>query len=147
MIPHRKAKWLFDLKGNLQTLCERHHQNKTAAERTIPSGMIYPLDLPKAPHYRPTRLQCGPFFEEYSDLARRNRALTLALNLRTSTPLVWMIPAPRTAERAFWEYVLDCEAELLEPPIEWVVDGHPGAWWRDYMLDQRAEEAIERRIV
>lgn len=156
VIPHRKVKWLFDLKGNLQTLCERHHQNKTAAERTIPIGMMYPLDLPKAPHYRPTRLTCGPKaaphdLEDFVDghvltYEVRNELLRVQLSDRTHVPLLLDLPAPRTAERAFWSYVLDCPAELQEPPIEWAVDGSPSEWWADFMLDARAEVAIESRL-
>lgn len=146
VIPHRKVEWLFDLKGNLQTLCESHHAKKTQRERTIPIGMMYPLDLPPPPHYRPTTLECGPSVDADPDLAARNRRIRKALGLRTRDSFVLLVHAPRTAERAFWSHVMDCEAELVEPPIEWVERGHPKAWWDDYMLDQRAEEAIARRL-
>lgn len=158
VIPHRGEKWLFDLKGNLQTLCERHHQNKTAAERSIPIGMMYPLDLPEPPHYRPIRVLCGPSVDRpdettdllvdgsKAELELRNERLRAHLHLRTRTPFTFVVAAPRTAERAFWSYVMDCDAELVEPPIEWAVDGHPKDWWDEYMLDARAEEAMARRL-
>ncbi len=158
VIPHRGARWLFDLVGNLQTLCRAHHTQKTARERTIPIGMRYPLDLPEAPHYRPVRVLCGPTVEHpaertdivvdgaHHELEERNGLLRKHLHARTRTPLTFIVAAPRTAERAFWSYVLDVEAELQAPPIEWVVDGHPGPWWGEYMLDARAEEAMARRI-
>jgi hypothetical protein len=150
--------WLFDLRGNLQTLCRGHHTKKTQRERTIPIGMMYPLDLPEPPHYRPTKLVCGPaparleldydyviVYEDQADLASRNQALGAQLSKETDALLVLAVPAPRTAERAFWSYVMDCEAELVEP-IERALEGHPREWWDDYMLDQRAEEAMARRL-
>ena len=156
VIPHRGARWLFELVGNLQTLCRQHHTSKTAKERTIPIGMMYPLDLPTPPHQRPTRLLCGPSLGEGVDdsdevleldfLKDRGKALTPYLQEETETRLTVLVAAPRTAERAFWSYVLDVEAELEAPPIEWAVDGHPKEWWGPYMVDQRAEEAIARRL-
>ena len=62
----------------------------------------------------------------------------------TETRLVLIIPAPRTAERAFWSHVMDCEAER-EMSLDTVMEGYPPEWWADYNLDQRAEEAIARR--
>ncbi len=157
VIPHRGARWLFDLKGNLQTLCKADHTKKTSRERTIPIGMMYPLDLPEAPHYRPTRLLCGPSLgdgvkdtDEVLELdyfTDRGKALTPYLQEETDTGLTVLIAAPRTAERAFWSYVLDVEAELQEPPIEWVVDAHPRGWWTPYMIDSKAEEAMAKRLV
>ena len=158
VIPHRGAQWLFDLKGNLQTLCKHHHTTKTVAERKIPLGLMYPLDLPEAPHYRPTRVLCGPLvdqLEERTDLVidgtgqelgERNELLRKHLNLRTRTPFTFIVAAPRTAERAFWSYVMDCEAKLQEPPVEWAVDGRPPEWWADFLLDAKAEEAMARRL-
>ena len=162
VITHRGAAWLFDLVGNLQTLCRQHHTQKTATELTIPIGMMYPLDLPKPPHYRPTRLICGPMddprgtfelegdfvivYQDRPDLEGRNRALASRLTQQSDATLVLMEPAPRTAERAFWSYVMDALAELQEPPIEWTVDGHPSEWWDAYMVDARAEEAMARRL-
>ncbi|KKK92887.1 hypothetical protein LCGC14_2698380, partial [marine sediment metagenome] len=63
----------------------------------------------------------------------------------TDATLVLIVPAPRTAERAFWSVVMDCEAELVLP-IERAIEGHPREWWDSYMLDQRAEEAMARRL-
>ncbi len=170
VIPHRQVRWLFDLDGNLQTLCKKHHSEKTALERTIPIGIMYPLNLPEPPHARPTLLLCGPSIRGQRDRTRleatdvlvstpghrrviyrrdddveRNRILARELRIATASRLVLYTPAPRTAERAFWSRVLDVEAELVPPPLEWVVDAHPSGWWADYMLDQRAEEAIEAR--
>lgn len=161
VIPHRGVKWLFDLEGNLQTLCESHHAKKTAHERTIPIGMMHPVVLlPEAPHARHTRLVCGPgalvvdtteegtvvevIYGGGDDLGRRNRMLETALRLVTDIPLVFTIAAPRTAERAFWAYVMDCKAELVLPDAS-DIDAQPSDWWDDFMLDQRAEEAMERR--
>ena len=154
VIPHRGAEWLFKLKGNLQTLCEQHHQNKTAFERTLLLGIMYPLDLPAAPHYRPTRLLCGPVVNlcldevqvvSTDDQKERNVILRLGLKEETRRPLVLIEPAPRTAERAFWSYVMDCPAEL-QVEIAGAIEGHPAEWWDAYMLDQRAEEAMARRL-
>ena len=157
VIPHRDVRWLFDLEGNLQTLCASHHTKKTARERTIPIAMVYPLDLPEPPHARPTRLKCGPALEgshiedddaellevygDNTDLWARNASLRSALVMVTDVPLLLTIGAPRTAERAFWSHVLDCPAELVIPETE----GGPKEWWADYNLDQRAEEAMARR--
>ncbi len=162
VIPHRGARWLFDLGGNLQTLCLQHHTSKTMKERSIPIGMMYPLDLPEAPHYRPTRVVCGPglltvrlqegedeldvVYGDAKDLDSRNREIGDALRRETDVAVVLTVAAPRTAERAFWSYVLDAPAELQEPPIEWAVDGHPKEWWSAYMLDGKAEEAMARRL-
>ena len=158
VIPHRGVEWLFELKGNLQTLCKAHHTRKTAAERAIPIGMMYPLDLPEPPHYRPVRVLCGPTVPHpdgetdtvvdggADELEKRNALLKKHLFARTRTPFTFIVAAPRTAERAFWSYVLDVEVELVEPPIEWAVDGHPPAWWSEYLLDARAEEAMARRL-
>ena len=158
VIPHRGAQWLFDLKGNLQTLCEHHHAKKTAAERTIPIGLMYPLDLPEPPHYRPIRVLCGPTVDhpqERTDividgtgqeLEERNRLLRKHLLARTRTPFTFVVAAPRTAERAYWSYVMDVEAELQEMPMEWAIEGHPSKWWAEYMLDAKAEEAMSRRL-
>ena len=157
VIPHRGAKWLFDLEGNLQTLCEHHHSVKTAHERTIPIGIMYPLDLPEPPHVRPTRFLCGPSVP-YS-LARDgdgavvditgpgypvSEFLMLYLQEETDVRLTLIAGAPRTAERAFWSHVMGCPAEL-ELPMHHAIEGHPAGWWADYMLDQRAEEAMEAR--
>ena len=157
MIPHGGARWLFDLKGNVQTLCKQHHTKKTVHERTIPIGMMYPLDLPEPPHHRPTRVLCGPVVarpDERTDivvdgsvdeLKERNQLLRKHLNLRTRTPFTFVVAAPRTAERAFWSDVMGCDAELMMS-VEEAVDGRPPEWWADYMLDQRAEAAMARRL-
>ena len=160
VIPHRGAPWLFDLEGNLQTLCKHHHSTKTAHERTIPIGTMYPLDLPEPPHNRPTRLLCGPvvkapeldegvaeqltIYGNNSKLYHRNTGLGAALLDASEIPLILTIAAPRTAERAFWAHIMDCEAELVMP-VHNAIENHPVEWWADYMLDQRAEEAMERR--
>ncbi len=156
VIPHRMETWLFDLIGNLQTLCLQDHTSKTMRERSIPIGMMYPLDLPEAPHYRPTRLVCGPapahlelevpYVIVYEDRPGGGwGGLEEQLHKKTDTLLVLAVPAPRTAERAFWSYVMDCEAEL-QLPVQHALEGHPTEWWADYMLDQRAEEAMAKRI-
>ena len=158
VIPHRGAEWLFDLKGNLQTLCKGDHTKKTGAERTMAIDAMYPLDLPEPPHYRPTRVVCGPSLAELtiegdhvviptsSHLGLRHKLLCAHLLQDTSVLLVLSVPAPRTAERAFWSHVMDCEAELIVPPIEFAVQGQPEAWWDDFMMDGRAEEAMARRL-
>lgn len=152
VIPHRGAEWLFKLEGNLQTLCDRHHARKTNRERTIPIGMMYPLDLPQPPHYRSIRVLCGPIVprpEEATDLVvdgsieeleERNKLLRKHLLLRTETPFTFIVAAPRTAERAFWSHVMGCEAELVKPPI-----GHEREWWAEFVMDSRAEAAMARR--
>ena len=153
MIPHRGARWLFDLDGNLQTLCKHHHSKKTGNERTIPIGMMYPLELPEP--RRVVILLCGP--GEPSDwwadcesrtivdgnrlsLQERNDALWVELPCGVSGPLWVIVPAPRTAERAFWSHILGCQAKLVPP-----IDSESPEWWADYQLDQRAEEAMARR--
>ena len=162
VIPHRSARWLFDLKGNLQTLCKVHHTKKTMAERTMAIEMMYPLDLPEPPHARPTRLLCGPNVETpqlgegtqeqiaiYGDNPNhyhRNISLAGALAQETEIPLILQIAAPRTAERAFWSHVMGCEAELWDPPPEVILDQSPVAWWDEYNLDRCAEEAMARRL-
>ena len=160
MIPHRGVQWLFDLDGNLQTLCKSHHTKKTMAERGMPIDTMYPIDLPEPPHYRPTRLVCGPapvrleletsrggYVILYEDRPGEDGWPVLGAELarHTPDPLVLAVPAPRTAERAFWSHVMDCEAELITPPIEYLAQGEPKAWWADFMLDGRAEEAMRRR--
>ena len=152
VIPHRGVNWLFVLEGNLQTLCRRHHAQKSNRERTIPIGMMYPLDLPDPPHGRPIRVLCGPFIDHPGGgtdlvvdgpphlLEQRNEFLRDELLLVTERPLTFIISAPRTAERAFWSHVMGCEAELVEPP-----KGHATEWWADFMMDSRAEEAMARR--
>lgn len=158
VIPHRGAKWLFDLVGNLQTLCKHHHTKKTNAERITPIAALYPLDLPQPPHARPTRLICGPtqdvsgthpsglsvIYGDGGDLDLRNRQLRHCLNQVSNSPLWLAIGAPRTAERAFWAHVMDTGAEL-ELQIDDVMDGGPSKWWDDFMIDQGAEESMENR--
>lgn len=155
VIPHRGVQWLFDLEGNLQTLCLGCHTKKTMAERTIPIGMMYPLDLPEPPHYRPTRVLCGPALG-YTNVVDGGGVLVwnstlgpalLATFLEevTDVPFTLLVDAPRTAERAFWSHVMDCTAKLIEPPPEWLAQGEPKAWWDDFMLDGRAEAAMRRR--
>lgn len=153
VIPHRGVDWLFKLEGNLQTLCKHHHAKKTNRERTIPIGMMYPLDLPEPPHARPTRILCGPFIGHPGKgtdivvdgpphlLEERNKLLREELLTRGETPLTFIVGAPRIAERAFWSHVMGCEARLIEPP-----SGHGKQWWSEYMLDRRAEEAMARRL-
>ncbi len=156
VIPHRGVQWLFDLEGNLQTLCKGDHTAKTMAERsTIPIEMMYPLDLPEPPHYRPTRLLCGPSLK-FTDTEGGGvlvwegslgpTMLARFLEEEVATTFTLLVPAPRTAERAFWSHVMDCKAELVEPPVEWLVQGQPKAWWDAFMLDGRAEEAMARRV-
>ena len=156
VIPHRGAEWLFKLPGNLQTLCRHHHAKKSNHERTIPIDMMYPLDLPEAPHSRPVLLLCGPIVERpegRTDLVvdglggsyeGRNELLRKHLLLETRTPFAFIVSAPRTAERAFWSHVMGCEAGLVPPSGP--PAGHVKGWWNEYQLDQRAEEAMERRI-
>ena len=158
VIPHRGAQWLFDLDGNLQTLCKSDHMKKTMAERALPIDTMYPLDLPEPPHYRPIRVLCGPSVERptectdipldgaWGELEERNELLRKHLELQTETPFTFIVAAPRTAERAYWSHVMDCTAELIEPPIEFAVQGQPKAWWDDFMMDGRAEEAMARRL-
>ena len=78
------------------------------------------------------------------DLQVRNRLLGELLVESTTSTLTLAIPAPRTAERAFWSYVMDTEAEL-HVPLDTAIEGHPSGWWDEYMIDQRAEEAMEAR--
>ncbi len=61
-------------------------------------------------------------------------------------PFFFITAAPRTAERAFWAHVMDCEAEL-NLTLPGAIEGHPEGWWKDFMMDQDAEEAMERRGV
>ncbi len=168
MIPHRGERWLFDLEGNLQTLCKRHHTAKTMHESTIPIGIMYPLELPTPT--RRTALICGPdvayscnpdvtvidwnlqgitreggpfdgLFVAGGSLDLRNQLLEDELARSTDVALWLVVPAPRTAERAFWSHVMGTEAQLLMP----VIEGVPPEWWTEYTLDQRAEEAMQRR--
>lgn len=156
VIPHRGAEWLFKLEGNLQTLCKPCHTKKTVMERTIPIGIMYPLDLPEAPHTRSTRLICGPGiaqgdcpqgdFESIVSIEpwHRNAAIRDQLSRHVEVAIALMVPAPRTAERAFWAHVMDCPAEL-KMSLPGAIDGHPKEWWDPFMLDQNAEKAMEAR--
>lgn len=148
VIPHRGARWLFDLEGNLQTLCHRHHTRKTMHEATIPIGIMYPLELPEP--RRPVRLYCGPevgarrgFVIDGTKLTdeRRNELLEEGLGGELCSELTVMLAAPRTAERAFWSHVLGTEARLVLPEDE----GDPAWWWAEYNRDHKAEEAMQRR--
>ncbi len=165
VIPHRGADWLFDLEGNLQTLCQSHHTRKTQQERKIPIGIMYPLNLPEPT--RPISLICGPdvthhkFDNElevidcnlgthqvageelfrFEGLEQRNALLRWVLIGDADVRLWVVMPAPRTAERAYWSHVLQTDAQLVQP----LSSDEPVDWWADYNLDQRAEEAMARR--
>lgn len=170
MIPHRGEEWLFWMREGWQTLCSPDHSTKTAYERRIPIGMMYPRDLPGTD--REVVLLCGPDIgytppttgavidenlglhyrdavasgirleDPVAHLEWRNAALQEELEKdRHAGPLWFVTPAPRTAERAYWSTVLHADPKLFKPAIELL----PVWWWEQYNRDQKAEEAMRRR--
>ncbi len=175
VIPHRGEGWLFDLEGNLQTLCHRHHTAKTMHEATIPIGIMYPLDLPTPT--RPTVLLCGPdigydagqgqtIIDENLGLCYRDGRAE-GIKLSGADALEWRNALLHEELRMESPYGgphnlplwLIVEAPRTAERAYWshvmgteaellmpVLELLPPEWWAEYNRDHKAEEAMQRRM-